>query len=229
VTTAALSPRRPDEPAPDLSDYTIVHRAMTTDLRRLGELVDRVAQGKERLGERRASALREYLVGIDAEIRSHHHVEDDYVWPLLVAVAAGPTTGLADLTGDHGELDPLLDTVERLAGRLADDPDDPNTAAALAAVLTDVSRLLDRHVADEERVVFPLIREYVRVADYRELQRRFRGNLSLHALRFVVPWVVSHATAAEGAALRGDAGLPLRALLRVVGGRFADRQRLVFG
>lgn len=229
MTIKTLSARQPDEPAPDLSDYTIVHRAMTTDLRRLGELVDRVAQGQERLGERRAAALREYLVGIDAEIRSHHQIEDDHVWPLLVAVAAGPTAGLANLTSDHGELDPLLDAAKPLAARLAADPDDQRLAADLAAVLTEVSRLLDRHVADEERIVFPLIREYVRVADYRGLQRRFRGNLSPHALRFVVPWVVSHATAAEGLALRGDAGLPLRALLRVVTRRFADRQRLVFG
>jgi len=32
ATTTLL--RRPDEPAPYLSDYLVVHRAMTTDLRR---------------------------------------------------------------------------------------------------------------------------------------------------------------------------------------------------
>ena len=77
--------------------------------------------------------------------------------------------------------------------------------------------------------MFPVIRRYVRVADYRRLQRRFRGNLSLRALVFAAPWVVSHATAPERAVLLADAGVGLRILLRVVGGRFAARQRLVFG
>ncbi len=87
MTTATL-PRRPDEPAPDLLDYTVVHRAMTTDVRRLAEVAEGVARGHEPFDARRAAAFRAYLAGISAEIRSHHHVEDEHVWPVLLAVAA---------------------------------------------------------------------------------------------------------------------------------------------
>jgi iron-sulfur cluster repair protein YtfE (RIC family) len=230
ITTTLL--RRPDEPAPDLTDYLVVHRAMTTDLRRLAAVADRVARGHDPIDARRAAAVRAYLSGIGAEIRSHHQIEDDHVWPFLVAVggrADADTTSLTGLTDDHEELDPLLDAAERAAGQLAADPADRASAERLAAVLADLSALLDRHVADEERVVFPVIRRYVRVADYRRLQRRFRGNLSLRALVFAAPWVVSHTTSAERAAMLADAGAGLRVLVRVVGGRFAARQRLVFG
>jgi iron-sulfur cluster repair protein YtfE (RIC family) len=232
MTTTLL--RRPDEPAPDLTDYLVVHRAMTTDLRRLAEVADRIARGTESLDARRAAALRAYLVGIGAEIRSHHQIEDDHVWPFLVAVsrdadADTDAAGLTGLTSDHEELDPLLDEAERAAAGLVAAPTDPAPADRLADVLATLSTLLDRHIADEEHGVFPVIRRYVRVADYRRLQRRFRGNLSLRALVFAAPWVVSHATAPERAVLLADAGVGLRILLRVVGGRFAALQRLVFG
>ena len=57
--------------------------------------------------------------------------------------------------------------------------------------------------------MFPMIRRYVGVADYRRLQRRFRGNLSLHAIAFTCRGA-AHATEDEQAALLGDAGRPLR-------------------
>jgi len=220
--------RRPDEPAPDLTDYFVVHRAMTTDLHRLADVTARIARGQEPFDARRAAAVRDYVAGIDAEIRSHHQIEDDHVWPFLVAVS-GQSTGLAALTGDHDELDPLLDAAEQAAGQLVAAPADREQAERLAAVLADLSALLSRHVADEERVVFPVIRRHVRIADYRRLQRRFRGNLSWRALVFAAPWVVAHATPSERAALLAEAGVGLRVLLRLVGGRFAARQRLVFG
>ncbi len=220
--------RRPDEPAPDLTDYLVVHRAMTTDLRRLAEVTAEIARGREPLDARRAAAVRDYLAGVDAEIRSHHQIEDDHVWPFLVAVS-GHGTGLAALTGDHDELDPLLDAAERAAGQLVAAPADRAQAERLAAVLADLSALLSRHIADEERVVFPVIRRHVRIADYRRLQRRFRGNLSWRALVFAAPWVVAHATPSERGTLLAEAGVGLRVLLRLVGGRFAAQERLVFG
>jgi Hemerythrin HHE cation binding domain len=105
--TSAILPRRPDEPAPDLLDYVVVHRAMTTDIRRLAEVADAFARGREPLDADRAAAFRDYLAGIDAEIRSHHRIEDDHAWPFLVSVT-GEAAGLAELTADHGQLDPLL-------------------------------------------------------------------------------------------------------------------------
>src|SRR3712207_858839 len=186
MTSTETSARRAGEPAPDLTDYRVVHRAMTVDLDRLAtaaaELVDRPDPA-------RTAALRYYLHAVSGEIESHHQVEDDDVWPLLEAVA-GDRTALVGLTEDHDRLDPLLHRARQLAALDRATPE-------LAAVLREVADLLIRHVADEERDVFPIIADRVRVEDYRRLQARFRGNLRPSLLPFLVPWAVRHATPQE--------------------------------
>jgi hemerythrin-like domain-containing protein len=155
------------EPEPDLRDYRVVHRAMTVDLQRLAaaaaDLVDRPDPA-------RMAALRYYLRVVSAEIESHHHVEDEDVWPFLEAVA-GDRTALVPLTEDHEQLDPLLHRANELAAREVADPE-------LVGVLREVADLLTRHVAAEERDIFPIITERVRVADYERLQKRFRATSS---------------------------------------------------
>ena len=80
MTFTEVLPRTPGEPVPDLRDYRVVHRAMTVDLQRLAiaaaDLVDRPDRA-------RMAALRYYLRVVSAEIESHHHVEDEDVWPFL--------------------------------------------------------------------------------------------------------------------------------------------------
>ena len=155
--------RPPGEPAPDLTDYRVVHRAMTVDLQRLTLTAAELVAQPDPV---RMSALRHYLRGVFAEIESHHQVEDEYVWPLLVAVA-GERAVVGPLTDDHDALDVLLRRVGRLVRR------GPATAQLVTA-LREVTELLARHVAAEERDVFPLLEQLVRPADYRRLQRQFR-------------------------------------------------------
>jgi iron-sulfur cluster repair protein YtfE (RIC family) len=218
VTTFQVLPRTPGEPVPDLRDYRVVHRAMTVDLMRLAgaaaELVDRPDPDRMR-------ALRYYLRVVSAEIESHHQVEDEDVWPFLVAIAAD-VSALVALTEDHDQLDPLLRRANALAAREVADPE-------LVGVLREVADLLTRHVAAEERDIFPVITERVRVADYKRLQKRFRGNLRPHLLPFLVPWVLRHASPEDRAALLAEAGWPLRVLHRLFGPRFRAREELLFG
>jgi iron-sulfur cluster repair protein YtfE (RIC family) len=221
-------PRAPSEPVPDLTDYVVVRRAMTVDVGRLAraahELARRTPDGP------RARALRDYLVAVIGEIRSHHQVEDDVVWPLVARAANGAgSVVLADLTDEHHALDRLLDAAVALADDLATHPTYVALAGRLARCLADMSALLDRHVADEERDVFPLIRRYVRVEDYAWARKQFRGNLHPRLLPFLVPWVIGHATPDERRVLLADAGWPLQVLYRLFRGRFAARAELVFG
>ncbi|GAA4875561.1 nitroreductase/quinone reductase family protein [Actinomycetospora straminea] len=211
-------PRAPGDPAPDLLDYRVVHRAMTRDLARLAAVADELVAAPDR---RRLRLLRRHLHGMTVEIVNHHRVEDDDVWPLLEAVA-GDRTALVALTEDHERLDPLL----ARAGELAvSDVATPQ----LAATLHELADLLARHVADEERDVFPIIAERVRVEDYARLQERFRGTLGLATLTFVVPWVVGHATPAERRVLLADAPPALRVILALTERRFLTRAGRLFG
>jgi len=218
VTSSEVLPRAPGEPVPDLRDYRVVHRAMTVDLHRLARAAaDLVARPEPA----RMAALRYYLRVVSAEIESHHHVEDEDVWPFLEAVA-GDRTALVPLTEDHERLDPLLHRANELAAREVADPE-------LVGVLREVADLLVRHVADEERDVFPIITERVRVADYERLQKRFRGNLKPRLLPFLVPWVMRHASPEDRAALLAEAGWPMRVLNRLFEPRFRAREELLFG
>ena len=217
ITSSSATPRTPHEPVPDLVDYRVVHRAMTRDLARLATVADDLVRAPDR---QRLRLLRWYLRGVATEIVNHHRVEDDDVWPLLEAVA-GDLTALVALTEDHDRLDPLLVRAGDLAAADTATPE-------LAATLHELADLLARHVADEERDVFPIITERVTVEDYARLQERFRGTLGLGVLTFVVPWVVGHATPDERAVLLGHAPPPLRVLLAVTESRFRARAAQLF-
>ncbi len=218
MTSTPMSVRRPGEPVPDLLDYRVVHRAMTVDLRKLATAA---AQLVDRPDPKRMAALRHYLNAVSHEIVSHHQVEDDHVWPFLEAIA-GHRTALVPLTEDHERLDPLLHRAGELAAREQSSPE-------LAAVLRELADLLARHVSDEERDVFPIITDYLRVEDYQRMQQQFRKNLRPSLLPFLVPWVLGHATAEERPAMLAEAGWPLRLLNTLFEPRFRSRAELLFG
>ena len=85
LTEIHAASRHPGDPAPDLLDYRLVHRAMTVDFARLATVATELAAHPD---PARMAALRRYLEAMSAEVASHHHVEDADVWPILVAVGA---------------------------------------------------------------------------------------------------------------------------------------------
>ena len=218
MTSTEIRRRRSGEPAPDLTDYRVVHRAMTADLRRLA---DAAAELVERPDAERLALLRRYLDAVSGEIESHHHVEDEHVWPVLESLA-GERTALVPLTEDHDRLDPLLARAAELAGRDRATPE-------LVAVLREIADLLVRHIADEERDIFPIITDCVRVEDYKALQKRFRDNLRPRLLPFLAPWAVRHATPEERERMIAEAGLLLRVLLALFERRFRADEARLFG
>jgi hemerythrin-like domain-containing protein len=206
------------EPVPDLTTYRVVHRAMTTDL---GRLTKAAAELVEKPDPARFAALRLYLDAVSGEIESHHRVEDEDVWPALEELA-GERTALVPLTEDHERLDPLLRRAAELAALDRATPE-------LADVLGEITGLLVRHIADEERDVFPIIEDCMRVEDYAALQKRFASNLRPRLLPFLAPWAVRHATPGERAVIVGEAGAMLRVLLALFERRFTAREQLLFG
>ncbi|HWM60037.1 MAG TPA: hemerythrin domain-containing protein [Pseudonocardia sp.] len=217
MTETTLIRRPSGEPAPELTDYRVVHRAMTVDLHRLATAA---AELVEHPHPARMAALRHYLRAVSSEIASHHRVEDEHVWPFLAAVA-GAHTALSALTDDHDQLDPLLHRAAVLAARREATPE-------LVMVLREVSDLLVRHIATEERDVFPLITAFVRVGDYQRLQRHFQADLSMSLMPFLLPWTFRHASEQERAVLLAHAGWPARVLLRIFEPRFLAREELLF-
>jgi len=220
----AVNVRRPGDPEPDLSGITLTHRAMVTDTRRLAELTAPIAQRRLPCGPKRAKAVARYVELMCDSIHHHHTMEDDVLWPVIEA-SAGDFIDLTELTEDHAALDPRLDRLRVHAaafGRSAD----PEMARPLAAGLADLHRLLEAHIADEERDLFPVIRRYVSLKDWESIEKAARrtGRLS-----FEGPRILGVATDVERATLAAGVPGPLMLLLRYLAARHRRFERAVFG
>ncbi|GAA3443740.1 hemerythrin domain-containing protein [Planomonospora venezuelensis] len=206
---------------PDLLGFTIAHRAMRGDARRLADLATELAAGRQSAGAARATAISEDVATLCKSIHHHHTIEDRLLWPVIER-SAGAEVDLRDLSDDHSELDPLLDEITTHAARFASARD----AAALAPALTRLADMLDEHIEEEERLLFPIITKYVPVADWERVENAVRkgGNM-----RFDLPRIEHYARPDELARLHRAAGPVLALLLALVRPGYRRRRRLVFG
>lgn len=228
TTSPAVSPRREGEPEVDLTAYRLVHRAMLTDVAALADLADRVAGGTSVLGGDRAIALRSYTVRLCAEIAALHRAEAEVVWP-VVAASAGSAVDLADLVDDHHAMSPVLTRCRSAVDAIAVVPDDPETACALATAATDLLGLVQEHVDEEQRELFPALRGFVSTADFADAVCRIRREAGTRRLAWLLPWVAQHATPAEVEHALAGCGGSVRVLLTVSAPRFARHRRAALG
>ncbi|MEU8192883.1 hemerythrin domain-containing protein [Microbispora amethystogenes] len=211
----APAPHPANLPAPNLLGFRITHRAMRADSRRLADATGEIAAGRQPCGPERAAAIKNYVVKLCQGIHHHHKAEDDHLWPLLVR-SAGAEVDLSELSEDHSELDPLLAEIQSVAG-------DP---AELAKPMRRLADLLDEHIAEEERQLFPVIMRHVTAKDWEELEKHVRKGGDP---RFELPRIERHARPEELAELRKLAGPVLVVMLALLRPGHRRRERLVFG
>ncbi|GEM32897.1 hypothetical protein NN3_39040 [Nocardia neocaledoniensis NBRC 108232] len=208
-------------PTPNLLGIRLAHRAMLADTARFATLARELAGGP--CPPRRARAVAGYLGLLCDSIHHHHRVEDEVLWPMLAA-AAGDAVDLRELTDDHAQLDPMLAGIraacaDLVAGRAG-------AAAHLADRLTCLHTVLDEHITDEERTVFPIVTEYLSPARWGQVEAAARGGA---VLRFELPRMMAVCTPAERAEVLREGGLPVRAMLSVFGVRHRRRERALAG
>lgn len=97
------------------------------------------------------------------ELDSHHHIEDHHYFPRLVLLEPRLERGFSLLDADHNALHETLEATARAADallRALRGPPGGREAALRMVEATDgLGRLLDRHLADEEDIVAPLLLE----------------------------------------------------------------------
>lgn len=206
---------------PELLGFRIAHRAMRGDVRRLAVLTTELAGGQQAATPARASAIAAFVTTLARGIHHHHTMEDELLWPVIER-SAGAEVDLRDLSDDHAELDPLLTEIDGQAAAFASTGD----ASALARSLTRLADMLDEHIPEEERLIFPLITKYVSVADWDRVEAAVRkgGNV-----RFDLPRIEQYARPEEMARLRRLAGPVLVLMLAALRRGHRRRERLVFG
>ena len=94
------------------------------------------------------------------QLHGHHQIEDHHYFPLLRQKDARIERGFDLLDADHHALDGILNRfVEQANGAIqgAAGPDAKAAAGPLRDGLTDLERLIGRHLEDEEDLIVPVI------------------------------------------------------------------------
>lgn len=106
---------------------------------------------------RRLSRLGGHFVG---DLHGHHHIEDDHYFPMLAQIEPRLARGFDLLDSDHHALAAHLDRFVAAANGVLTDWQGTklkDATAAFRATLVDSTRLLDRHLTDEEDLIVPVI------------------------------------------------------------------------
>lgn len=205
----------------ELLGMRLAHRVIRHDLTRLSRLADEMIADPSRFDRSRYAAISRYVELFTTSLHHHHTVEDFSLWPLITD-SAGPHVDFTELTDDHDELDPLLDTLIRLAAELPG----KTAIAEFARAIRRLQTMLDEHIDDEERTVFPLITGHVAADAWqqfeKEAQRGGRADFDLTRVFAVM-------TVEETAKARQELPIFLRVLVAVLARKQRRRERAVFG
>ena len=97
-------------------------------------------------------------------LHEHHTIEDTYYFPKLSLKDARITRGFDILDKDHHDIDgflaALVDRANEIIGTVSDRDVLQTVVGAFQAELTDLERLLHRHLIDEEELIVPVILRY---------------------------------------------------------------------
>ena len=237
--------RAPAEPQPDqaLRRHTgtltlehvhflrAMHRGMLRDLDRIADWAAGAAGGDEDTLARRP-AFAAYARRVLLLVEQHHENEDDLVFPVVSgAVAHIPPAiaALAALGDDHREIDVLLYRVLRTVELLGERAPDPAGLRVFAADSARLARLLHEHVADEERIVFPVLLRCVSAEMWAAVAAAAASRRSLADAAFVAPWFASAAKPYELELVLRTAPRVMRLALRVSRRRYARQVAAAFG
>jgi hemerythrin-like domain-containing protein len=124
------------------------HHAFRRDIALFAGAVRRVVEGDHA----KAAALREEWQGYRGALHGHHEIEDNGIFPGLRAEHVELAGVFDQLSAHHRQIDPLLERGDEAFAAL------DAKAARAAAVVAELSALLDQHLALEEAHVPAFLR-----------------------------------------------------------------------
>lgn len=214
ATTHQRAPARQQRP-PDLTVFTVLHRAMRSDAARLARAVATLGPAGGTDERSRLTALSRWYRGYRAELAEHHLVEDELFFPVLAERVPSFAAHAERIERDHHLLDRALDDVgAALAGLAALDRPPAGTEAHADAVAAtrELHRLLENHLGFEDADVLPLYVRHFGAEEYAELSERAMKRVSKPTLVFTIPWAMAAATDDERARMLDEAPLAFRLL-----------------
>ena len=194
ATTATSQQNRPD-----LTFVAVIHQALRADAGRLAAAVAAVGPG-DRPG--RAAGIAAFYGQYRDQLALHHRHEDELFFPALAARVGADAMHLGELTAQHEALDAALADVSGRLAALADPAGDFAAGqAAAAGALSAMTALLTAHLTLEEQHALPLYETEIPAAENKRLEARVRKDTPRAQARFLIPWLVAHASPDQRAAL----------------------------
>lgn len=213
---------------PDLTTFTVLHRALRSDALRLaGAVADLTPAG----AADRGGALVSWYGRYRRAVHEHHTAEDELFFPALVERVPVSDRHLGRVDAEHHRLaevvDELHSVLPAMVGAAAGGDWDAahGTARATTAELAD---LMVRHLDFEDADVLPLYVRHFGAQEYEDLSERAMRNATLGELVFVVPWAMEHGTGPERASMLEHAPFAFRLLWYATRGRHDRRVRAAF-
>ncbi|MFJ2393729.1 hemerythrin domain-containing protein [Streptomyces sp. NPDC087843] len=170
--------------------------------------------------------LRDFLV---VNLRHHHESEDDDLWPRIVATAPAVAHELQSLSEEHERLDAALDQLAAVAlngggtdgdssgtARPRTDHDgasDATVRTALHAAAVTVRDTVHDHLAHEEPVLFPALRDHVTPAQWADFSQRVIATTPPVAGHLMVGFLDEVGTPAEVELVLSGLPEPVRLLV----------------
>ena len=176
---------------PDLLFVTLIHQALRVDADRLVA----AASGLNSAEEQRIASLRMFFDEYRGQLCLHHAHEDDLFFPALQAVVDESRRPIAELAAQHRTLDSDLQAIgEGLASLGTPSGDFAAAHAEVVSTMIGMAKQLDAHLTMEEETVLPLMASAVPRATYKQLEAQARKLTPRRRARFLIPWVIAHAT-----------------------------------
>jgi iron-sulfur cluster repair protein YtfE (RIC family) len=177
--------------------------------------------------------LRDFLV---ANVRHHHETEDEELWPLVAAAAPDAAAALDALSEEHRRLDKALDALAAVAlgdGSAGDegagDADAGDARLALREAAVEVRDAVHGHLAAEEPVLLPALRERITDAQWKDFSQRVIATTPPVAGHLMIGFLDEVGTPAEVETVLAGLPEPVRPLLDGMRKQAADDLRTLRG
>ncbi len=138
-------------------DMVVVHRVFRREFHDIAELIDGVAAGDVV----RARIVGDHLTFMLAVLHHHHAAEDDQLWPKLQSRVAANEADILRMIDEHAAIAAAVRRVQTLLIPWMKSGDREHGQLLVAAV-SELSRLLDEHLDDEERIALPIIERHLK-------------------------------------------------------------------
>ena len=213
----------------DLTGYLAIHQAMRVANDQLVRGI-----GRARVADpERAAALGRWFRGYSDELRTHHHLEDDIIFPELLARVPDYAVYSEALAGDHLQLDRIIDALREAfaywAAHNAESDAARDARYALLDLAVELRDFLEEHLAIEDADVLPMIHSHFTYEEYAELEKQFGKAITIRQAMFTAPWYMATVDAETAARTLHEAPLALKVIHRLARRSYAKLVAKAFG